>query len=233
MASKIFGEPVTKKEIERRHIGKETVLGCGYGMGATKFEKYVNGKNIKVNGERLLIDEELAQRAVSVYRQDNPLVRALWREAEKVMMRLADGESFEWKCFTIRDKKVYSPTGSYMHYSSLQFGLMYPDSDRPEWFMYPKRNRKSKMYGAKFVENLNQFLARCIVAEAALRCDKKYPLVLETYDELVHLVPDLDDGIAPSYACHDYLMHQCEIRPSWAQDLPIEMEGGIYDRYEK
>jgi hypothetical protein len=144
------------------------------------------------------------------------------------MMRLADGESFEWKCFTIRDKKVYSPTGSYMHYSSLQFGLMYPDSDQPEWFMYPKRNRKSKMYGAKFVENLNQFLARCIVAEAALRCPKRYPLVLETYDELVHLI-DGDDF----RETHEDLLQICEIRPSWAQDLPIEMEGGIYDRYEK
>jgi DNA polymerase len=238
MASDIFGEPVTKQEIERRHIGKETKLGCGYGMGAAKFEKYVNGKNIIIKQpdgtkRRLLIDEELAQRAVSVYRQKHPLVRALWREAEKVMMRLANGESFEWKCFTIRDKKVYSPTGSYMHYSSLQFGLMYPDSAEPEWFMYPKRNRKSKMYGAKFVENLNQFLARCIVAEAALRCSKTFPLVLETYDELVHLVPIKGENKISAQGYHERLMADCEIRPSWAQDLPIEMEGGIYERYEK
>jgi DNA polymerase family A len=225
MATKIFGFEVTKEDKERRHIGKETVLGCGYGMGEHKFVKYVNGKNIQIDGKRLIIDDELAIKSVHTYRENNPLVLQLWKKGLRVMKAIANGEEFSWKCFTIRDKKVYAPTGSYMHYDTLQYGLIYPDDAKPDWFMYPKRNRKSKMYGAKFIENINQFLARCVVAEAALRMPKDVPLVLETYDELVHLVHTENQHMA--------LMRIAEIRPNWAPDLPIEMEGGIYDRYEK
>lgn len=39
MASLIYGRPITKADVEERQIGKNTVLGCGFGMGAFKFWK--------------------------------------------------------------------------------------------------------------------------------------------------------------------------------------------------
>lgn len=37
MASRIFSRQITKEDIGQRQLGKQTVLGCGYGMGGSKF----------------------------------------------------------------------------------------------------------------------------------------------------------------------------------------------------
>jgi len=76
MAQAIYNDPAIRKDTHPKQydLGKRAVLGCGYQMGAPKFK--VTCK-IQAN---LDIEDELAERAVKVYREKYPLVVALWKE---------------------------------------------------------------------------------------------------------------------------------------------------------
>jgi DNA polymerase family A/3'-5' exonuclease len=221
MATDIFGFPVDKNEHPMEyHMGKETVLGCGYGMGAAKFYKYVRGKGHS-------IDEELAEHAVKSYRRKFPGVKALWKEGDFMLEKLIHHESFSWKCFHFEDKKAYLSTGSYMHFGQLGY------SEEWDSFYMDTRKGRRKIYGAMLVENLNQFLARCVAFEKKL--DVGYSdwsstpkLVMSTHDELGHLVHK-----QTAEADHGKIMQICEQPVSWMPGLPVAVEGGLYERYEK
>lgn len=84
MASKIFGRPITKADVEERTIGKNTVLGCGFGMGWKKFRnRYCKEK-----------PPEFAQEAIEKYRtQFAPLVPVMWRRLNLTMTMLLGGSN--------------------------------------------------------------------------------------------------------------------------------------------
>ena len=76
MAQAIYNDPTIRKDTHPKQydLGKRAVLGCGYQLGPSKFK--ITCK-IQAN---LDIDDELAERAVKVYREKYPLVVALWKE---------------------------------------------------------------------------------------------------------------------------------------------------------
>ena len=65
MASAIYSKSVEEITKEERFVGKTTILGCGYGMGATKF-----GVQLKTFGTEITEDE--AQDIIRIYRQTYP-----------------------------------------------------------------------------------------------------------------------------------------------------------------
>ena len=74
MAGSIYGkkpEDVTKEE---RFVGKTTILGAGYGMGAVRFREQLKTFGVEVS-------EEESSRIISIYRSTNYAIKALWRQA--------------------------------------------------------------------------------------------------------------------------------------------------------
>jgi DNA polymerase len=79
MANSIYGRSdLTKDNVKERTIGKNTVLGCGFGMGWRKFsERYCPEQT-----------EEFAQQVVSAYRKQwAPLVPELWYGLDAAALR--------------------------------------------------------------------------------------------------------------------------------------------------
>ena len=77
MASKIYNvkeEDVTK---EQRFVGKSTILGAGYGMGAVRF-----AEQLKSFGTT--IDVEEARRIISIYREANWKISQFWRNCQNI-----------------------------------------------------------------------------------------------------------------------------------------------------
>lgn len=73
-ASNYYGRKITKDDKFERGLGKEMILGLGYGMGWRKFKDRVKlkvGKNIT---------EEEAKRGVNLYREMYNKVPALWED---------------------------------------------------------------------------------------------------------------------------------------------------------
>jgi DNA polymerase len=213
----LYGRKITKENKEEYHFCKTIVLGAGYGAGTEKIYNECKAGGINIT-------ERDAEYAKIVYRKNEyPLVPKLWREAEVVLRRLYNGDTFNWKCFRIEDKKVYSPTGSFMFFDHLHW-----NEEKGEWKVETRPGKWSKMYGSKFIENVVQFLQRCIAAEALIKIPKEIPLILWPYDEFVHILDEKTAQI--DHTLIKTIM--CEV-PVWAKGLPIGVEGGIYERYEK
>jgi DNA polymerase len=80
MAERIFGIPYAKiaKDSFERFVGKQTVLGAGYGMGWPRFISHCSDAG-------QLVSDEQAQTAIKGYRDGAPEIPALWREIEEAV----------------------------------------------------------------------------------------------------------------------------------------------------
>lgn len=75
MASKIFDIAPDEVTKDQRFVGKQAVLGCGYGMGPDKFR----GTALQFGRE---LSQKLSERAVKTFREVNHKIPALWRSME-------------------------------------------------------------------------------------------------------------------------------------------------------
>lgn len=75
MAMHIFNKPAELITKEERFIGKQCILGCGYGMGPPKFI-------ITCAKFGVTVDLELAEAAVATYRLTHAKVKQLWWDTE-------------------------------------------------------------------------------------------------------------------------------------------------------
>ena len=98
--------------------------------------------------------------------------------------------------------------------------------------------RKKKMYGAKFFQNACQAIARDIMCEAMERVDKtgRHEICLTVHDELVgYFLPT--DVITFNDAFDNERIEEIErlmvIRPTWAHDIPLAVEGKVVERFCK
>lgn len=239
MASKIYKkpEPSIDKESIERFLGKQTILGGGYGMGAPKF---------KATCERFgqPVSERDAQRAIRGYRKEVPMIVASWGETERAALRaLVSGKRISF----CKDKLSFEvgelKNGFELLYCNLPSGrrIAYPKprtahvkkwgSVRPTlifktWFRGSWRDEET--YGGKEVENYIQALCRDLTAEGMESVDREgLPVILHVHDEIGSEV-DIDDPIEIS----EYEKLVCQVRP-WAKTLPIKAGGKVLQRYEK
>jgi len=244
MASNIYGLPYdviyreakierTKEGIVRRNVGKTTELGCGYGMGADKFEG-----QLKLDG--LTEAASNAKAIVQAYRRARPSIVRFWKTCSDVLdimlaggkvsfggpnndLFVADGSSVFWGK---RIPSVRLPNGTYIWYQNLrkvprqepaQFG------DGME-FVYDqfKSNRfeVNRIYGGKLTENLIQALAFAVLKYQALQIvDMGVPVHMNVHDEWVSIVPK-------SMAHHAVAVHAKAMRtvPNYIPDGLLDME---------
>ena len=118
------------------------------------------------------------------------------------------------------------PYGLYIKYPNLRKRT---NDDKDEYVYDTKRGRAvipNKIYGGKVVENLCQGLARTIIGEQMLMIAKKYRVVMTVHDAIAIIAPENEILNAQEY------VELCmRIRPSWAQELPLNCESGVGKSY--
>jgi DNA polymerase len=221
MASSIYNKPVEEVSKDERFVGKTTILGAGYGMGAAKFQAQL--KNFGV-----AIELEEAQRIISVYRQTYPHIPALWKQAQTCLGSIVT-KSFS----TLGRKGVLEfdpeqsgfllPNGLWQRYDGLAKVV---DADGKEQYQYPTRKGTVKIYGGKVIENLCQALARCIIAEQLVKINKHYRVVLTVHDAVACIAKQTEAEKVKMYV--EACMREA---PSWAIGLPLNCEAGVGKRY--
>ena len=216
MAARIYGcdeEDVTK---DQRFVGKTTILGAGYGMGAEKF-----GVQLKTFGYGVSPDE--ARRIISIYRQSNFAISKLWRDAQYMVSQLANGRAVAFGRRGVIDvdvsnKALILPSGLPLFYEDLNY-------DGNE-YTYKVRRGRNKIYGGKVIENVCQGIARCIIGEQMLRIAKNYKVVLTVHDSIVCCVKDNEVEEAQAF------VETCmRWTPDWAKGLPVDCESGTAKSY--
>ena len=213
MASRIYGvkeEDVTK---EQRFVGKTTILGAGYGMGAQKFQN-----QLQTFGFDMELEE--ARRVIKIYREANYNINELWRDAQRY---LQSATAFGLKgVLKIVDGTIILPSGLKLRYEDLQFDK----NDKGVEFHYKVRRGRNRIYGGKVIENVCQAIARCIIGEQMLKIAQKHRVVLTVHDSVVCCVKDEDVVEAQEY------IEECmRWTPDWAEGLPINCESGTGKSY--
>jgi DNA polymerase I-like protein with 3'-5' exonuclease and polymerase domains len=220
MASSIYNVAVADVTKDQRFVGKTTILGAGYGMGAEKF-----GVQLKTFGFE--VSEAEAQRIISIYREANFKISQVWRDANNMVKNLANNRAMAFGkkgVITVdaADQALIVPSGLKIFYPEL-YG---EKSDMGFEYSYKVRRGRSRLYGGKVIENVCQAIARCIIGEQMLRINKKYKVVLTVHDSIVCCVPDEEVAEAQQF------VETCmRWTPDWAAGLPVDCESGTGKSY--
>lgn len=220
MASAIYAVPEEEVTKEQRFVGKTTILGAGYGMGAVKFQAQLKTFGVDV-------DLEEARRIIDIYRRTNGDITNLWRQAQNAVVCLSRGDKTQLGRSGVlevvpEESAIRLPNRLLMRYDDLQF----TETDKGLEFHYKTRKGRTRIYGGKVVENACQAIARCIIAEQMLRISKNFKVVLTVHDAIAVCVPEAEAAVAQEYveACMRWT-------PDWATGLPVNCESGMGKSY--
>lgn len=222
MASKIYHKPEHEITADERFVGKTTILGAGYGMGAEKFHRQLKtfGKDIPVDTCRRILD---------TYRTSYPMIPRLWQEGQKCIEALYQdkaatfGKHPEAVAF-LPFLGFELPSKLFLKYQELR---EVPDQNGlGKQYEYKTRMGWVKIYGGKVVENICQAVARCVVGEQMLRVAKKYRVVLTVHDAVACIAREEEAEEAVAY------VNECmRWRPDWCSTLPLNCETDYGKRY--
>jgi len=226
-ASRVFRETVRKptegdsaEMAERmkalRHIGKQSILGLGYGMGPATFEQKLltdpDARPLFESGE--LDTDRIKQIVYAEYRRGYASIPALWRGLEDafrdaVLRATGNCRGVE---FTRVDGAVHVrlPSGRTLRYPEATIGgddeLLYRGS--------------KKLWGGKLAENIVQALARDFICEVMLKAEEAgYEVLLQVHDEVVLQVPE-----EKAEEARGFLLRSLRTAPEWMPALPLNAE---------
>jgi len=217
-ASKMFHKKVTKADHMERFLGKVSILALGYQMSSTRFQFTLETGTL---GPRIILSLAEYQQYVDTYRTEMDCIRDQWYFfGDRIRDMCYRGCDIEYRdCISFQYHSLMPPNELPLQYPKLRW------DDEQQQYLY---REKTKLYGGKFVENCIQNLARTLVAEQLARVAENNRLVLMVHDEGVYCVKT-------RYAkrVQQELLTSLRTPPSWAPDIPLNGEVGIFDHYVK
>lgn len=212
MASAIYGVTIEEVTDHQRFVGKTTILGAGYGMGAKKFQAQLKTFNID-----LPLDE--CQYIIYTYRTTYDHIPALWESAGDVLESLLTQKTRQLgreDVLTVDLMGIRLPNSMYIRYPNLR-------KDNEGQLVYDTKKGKSiipnRIYGGKVVENVCQALARIVIGEQMLMVARRYKVVMTVHDAVGIIAP-----VEEAEEARKFVEDCMRIRPKWALSLPLNCE---------
>lgn len=225
-----------KKYYLQRQLGKQIVLGGGYGIG--------------LNGEKFLatchkydmkeVDLALAQRCIRAYREKHYPIPQFWADLDAVVARAMakPGAVFQLGLLQFRRTpggplKIKLPSGRMLTYNAPHYKIKQTAWGESRTLHYSGIDPISKKpailstWGGKLAENIVQGVSFCLLDSAYERfaSDGRYAAVLGVHDEGIAE----GDAEAP-VSDFEALMAKA---PPWAHGLPLKVEAWADFRYRK
>ena len=229
MASAIYSKPESEITKDERFVGKTTILGAGYGMGAAKFKA-----QLKTFGVDIKLTE--AKRIIDTYRKTYPEIPKLWRSAGRALNAILQNKhttlGVGYKLQIHGSKGVLLPNDLRLKYPNLREVAKPATEDEEESteFVYDTKKGKAtipnRIYGGKVIENVCQALARIAIGEQMLNIAKKHRVVMTVHDAIAIVVSEQQADTAKEYV--EFCMR---LRPKWALELPLNCEAGYGKSY--
>jgi len=220
MAAEIYLKKEDNVTPAERFIGKQTILGCGYGMGAVKFRAQLKSFGVEV-------DTDETNRIIRAYRAASKNITSLWRDAQNTLNGICEGDAIPFgRAGVLKvDPDVYGiklPSGLFMFYD----GLSITETEKGKQFSYKTRLGHTNIYGGKVIENVCQALARCVMADQMVQISKRYRVLLTVHDSVICCVPDgeVDEAAAFVDKCMCWT-------PEWAEGLPVRGDVEVGKNY--
>jgi DNA polymerase len=225
MASGIYGVPVSEVTDDQRFVGKTTILGSGYGMGAAKFQAQL--KNFKVD-----MDLEECKRIITVYRRTYPRIVDFWSRSDMALEAMMQGMTAPLDDLGVllvgQGNSIRLPNSLLIRYENLRKWV--DPKDGKTRTIYDTKKGKSivpkSTWGGAVTENVCQAVARIIIAGQMLKIAERYKVVMTVHDSVVAVVPKdkADEARAYIEAC-------MRTPPPWAQGLPLNCESKMGETY--
>jgi DNA polymerase len=224
MASAIYGKGVDAITADERFVGKTTILGAGYGMGAAKFRAQLKNFGVEVSMEE-------SKRIIDTYRTTYPKIAEFWKAAGKALDAIMSNQTTNLGRDDLLKIEGHNgirlPNGLYLKYPNLR---KHQDSEGKVELVYDVKKGKAfipnRIYGGKVTENVCQALARIVIGEQMLMIAKKYQVVMTVHDAIACVVPANEVESA-----REYVELCMRLRPKWAPELPLNCESGYGDSY--
>jgi DNA polymerase len=239
MASRLYNVPIAQVTDEQRRIGKNLILGCGYGLGWRSFIDYCAKSGVTIN-------DKFSRSAVGAYREEHPAVVKLWDSTEATFRQVLrtglpatiPGIPVEVRMEMFGDFLVIVlPSGRRLYYPQPHIALKPGFGGGPpqETLAYMGQVKSSWgsiwTYGGKLVENIVQAIARDIMVMGMLRARAAgFRLILTVHDEVVSLCRDVGKGGEADLTRFSRLLSR---PPAWAAGCPVSAKGFLTKRYRK
>lgn len=237
--------PNKEHQPPERQEGKNTFIGCGYGLGADSFcRKYMPGCECRGsfgecrNPENP--DRQVAGNSIYAYRKQTATeVPKVWQGLGYAAIQAVydlENKPYESHGITYQKEDGWLTcrlwSGRKIYYWNPQ-PCRKPDrfnegEDVAGWtYEGRKENHWTTVhpFGGSLTNNVCEGIARDILVEAMLKCDaQNIPVVLTVHDEIV---------TETDWALEGNLKQIMEDKPKWAKDIPIDAEVWAGDRYRK
>lgn len=234
MASVAFDIPlqdVTKESLER-FVGKESVLGCGYGMGWAKFLKNCHQKGVPQ------VTAEMAKKAVYTYRKVHWPIPALWKKIEEATIQAIQHPGRHERLHKVEIYvsgdflTIKLPSGRRLRYfkprlsqKQLAGGRMVPQIHH--WAIVAHQWVETVTWGGPLTNNIIQGIARDLMMNAIMNIESAgYEFLLSVHDEALAEIKKGSGDIEKFLGLMTKL-------PYWASGAPIRAEGWTGQRYHK
>lgn len=227
-----------------RQVGKQAVLGLGFGMGALKFYNTLTADGsiapLFARGE---LSPLICRDLVRNYRSTYSSIPCLWRNLEDAARQVVNGISSDAGMLRFeRDEnvvKIWLPSGRALRYADMRTStalreIKYLDEQGEEAAFTPEGEglvygKETPIYGGKLCENVVQAVARDLLVEAVLRLEAQgHKVVFHVHDEIVVETPAAcgeDARIA--------VEREMRFVPDWAIGCPVDCEVQVCQRYGK
>lgn len=223
-----------KGAFQKRQLGKQAVLGAGYGIG-------IGGEKFQATCAKygIEITQDLASNSVRAYRELHFPIPLFWDHLERGAILALENPG---KIYTLRKLSfersdswlfVHLPSGRRLKYfqpridrtrglygERLQLSYMGVKSPSKKW-------GRISTWGGKLAENVVQAVSADLLFEALGRLEKSGSKpVLAVHDEIV---AERKEGKGST---QEFIRTMSEV-PKWAEGLPLKVEGWSAQRYRK
>lgn len=234
-ASIMYKLPPDKIGGELRNFGKVVVLGSGYGLSPGGLFKQCSDWGLDVTYEE-------CERAVYLYRNMHPKVKAIWYQLSNAAKRAVMHKGVlvqQDRCkFVVKKDRgdtewltLRLPSGRNIYYNSPSIAVgnygpevhhMGVDSTTKKWSV-------QQLYHSRIIENIIQALARDVLMYGRRKIiDEGYNVIASIHDENVVELP------YRNHKAHwQKIKALMEIPPPWLDDMTLAVEGYCSRRYKK
>lgn len=235
-AGKVYGVSDWKsipKDGKERFMGKQLVLGCGYGMGPPRFVE-----TVARFGTTLDLSE--SEKAVYGYRNSVPKITKFWKTIEAGCIRaVRDWKTLRIGMLTFRPETL--PNGFQVLFVDMPSGtIAYPQPTVSQymWNGMPRQRFefytplgakwvKTDTFGGSLTENVVQSFCRDILRDGLLAADEAgFEVVGHVHDEGIAEGDDNPDDLKE-------FEHLLTSSSPWAKGFPIATDGFISREYRK
>jgi DNA polymerase len=234
LAARIYNKPIDQITPEERFVGKQAVLGLGYGMGPDRFYAYCAAQGQP-------IPMALAEQTVTIYRQVYKVIYDAWWEIESTALKAVRRPGKKFTCcngkvaYVVRGKFLYCvlPSGRPIAYPypriserMAPWGKMVPalcymgmDQRTHQWC-------EQDTFGGRLFENICQGGSSCLLRHSMFLLDENdFTINMHVHDEIV-AEEENDDRLAE-------FTEIMEVTPAWASGCPVKVEADFSLRYRK